>query len=287
MSLVSVAVHNQNIDTTRPPSTVDGVSLTSGTRLLLLQQTDGKQNGTWVVSDTSSLVRPDDMYVGAHVSGATVGVIGGSKRGHRYRCTAADGADVVGTHSLTWQTEYTTSDEITSLVTKSLVDGLGVRAQTLRPDPSSGVDDGINRTYINGLNIQAGTLGSTATADMTTNRTYIEELRIAAATLASVDETEKTTNRTYINSLGVTASRLGSINRDLCVCMNPGHDLTTDGDDVANKAYIEGLNVESVTSSRRLVLHGDGISSSNAQSDITANADYARNTLGLGTFHLR
>ena len=52
---------------------------------------------------------------------------------------------------------------------------------------------------------------------------------------------------------------------------------TTEGDDAATKAYISGLDVDA-RSAKRIRL-----GTTDVQADISANADYVRNILGIGT----
>ena len=88
---------------------IDGVTLTSGMRVLLTGQTDAKDNGIYSVG-ASSLARTSDLAVGALASGAFCFVTGGSANGHKgFVCNALPGAETVGTHTLQW-TVFTSED---------------------------------------------------------------------------------------------------------------------------------------------------------------------------------
>ena len=88
---------------------IDGVTLTSGMRVLLTGQTDAIQNGIYVVG-SSALARTSDLAVGALASGAFCFVTGGSSNGHKgFVCNALPGAETVGTHTLQW-TVFTSED---------------------------------------------------------------------------------------------------------------------------------------------------------------------------------
>ena len=71
------------------------------------------------------------MDVGSHGAGATVRVTGGDLSGRTFVCTSALGTDVVGTHAITFQQTYTTASDVEGLVTKQLVDSLGINATLL------------------------------------------------------------------------------------------------------------------------------------------------------------
>ena len=99
-------------DATQPTyasAVIDGITLTSGMRVLLTGQTDAIQNGIYVVG-TSSLARSSDLAVGALASGTFCFVTGGTVNGHKgFVCNALPGAETVGSHALQW-TVFTSED---------------------------------------------------------------------------------------------------------------------------------------------------------------------------------
>lgn len=75
---------------------IDGVTTTSGVdRVLLVNQTDPRENGIWTVS-VFSWARPSDFSGGSHASKAQVFVTGGTVYGGTsWICTATSGSDVI------------------------------------------------------------------------------------------------------------------------------------------------------------------------------------------------
>ena len=91
-------------------SGIDGVSPTSGMRVLLTAQTSAIENGIYVVSG-SSLVRAPDLAASSTAAGSFIFIDGQGVSNNRqgYVCNALPGADIVGTHSLLW-TIFTSED---------------------------------------------------------------------------------------------------------------------------------------------------------------------------------
>lgn len=81
--------------------TIDGVTLATGDRVLVCQQSTASQNGIYVVG--ASPERAADLYAGAKASGSLVLVTSGTANaGRLFVCTSAAGSDIAGTDSLTW-----------------------------------------------------------------------------------------------------------------------------------------------------------------------------------------
>lgn len=83
--------------------TVDGVTLATGDRILIKNQSTASENGIYVVAASGSPSRASDMFTGSSVSGTIVGVQAGTTNaGRLFVCTNAAGSDIVGTSSLTF-----------------------------------------------------------------------------------------------------------------------------------------------------------------------------------------
>ena len=108
------ALSNTNIASMSGATTIDGVAVGAGTRVLLIGQTTASQNGIWVVQ-SGAWTRPTDFATGASEAGAAVFVdAGGSTYGSQgWVCTASPGSDVVDTSNLTW-TQYSGLGEVTT-----------------------------------------------------------------------------------------------------------------------------------------------------------------------------
>lgn len=83
--------------------TVDGVTLATGDRILIKNQSTASENGIYIVAASGSPSRASDMFTGSNVSGTIVGVQAGTTNaGRLFVCTNAAGSDIVGTSSLTF-----------------------------------------------------------------------------------------------------------------------------------------------------------------------------------------
>jgi len=79
--------------------TVDGVSLVSGDRVGCFSQTQGTEDGIWIVQE-DAWVRSDDCPVGLGVAGYVFFVEEGTSAGAGFTFMNASGSDVVGTDDL-------------------------------------------------------------------------------------------------------------------------------------------------------------------------------------------
>ena len=85
-----------NIDLASPGTTIDGITLTAGNRILLFKQTDDTENGIYTFNtDTTPLSRSDDASTFAELKQAVITVLDGSYSGKSYRQTETAG--VIGT----------------------------------------------------------------------------------------------------------------------------------------------------------------------------------------------
>jgi len=106
------ALADSNV-TTSGTTTIDGVSLSAGDRVLLTGQTNGVENGIWVVQ-TGSWTRPDDFANGSSVAGAFTFVESGNTYADSgWVCTNDSGSDIVGTDSLSFS-QFSGAGQITA-----------------------------------------------------------------------------------------------------------------------------------------------------------------------------
>lgn len=107
------ALSDANLALTGSPGTVDGIgSWVTGHRILLVGQTDAKQNGPWVVNTAGAWTRPNDFLAGTSVGSAFCFIQQGTQYGDQgWVCTSDAGADVVGTDNLTW-TQFSGAGQI-------------------------------------------------------------------------------------------------------------------------------------------------------------------------------
>ncbi len=95
-----LAASASNVATLSGTTTIDGVSVAAGQRVLLFGQTDATQNGIWVVQ-SSGWTRPPDFAVGSHQASSAVFVEQGSVYSESALTVTADPPnDIVGTNTL-------------------------------------------------------------------------------------------------------------------------------------------------------------------------------------------
>lgn len=83
--------------------TVDGVTLATGDRILLKNQSTASENGVYLVAASGSPARVVDLYAGDGAAGLLIGVEQGSVNADTvWLCTANSGSDVVGTNNLSF-----------------------------------------------------------------------------------------------------------------------------------------------------------------------------------------
>lgn len=106
-----LAASTSNIANLSGTTTIDGISVKVGDRVLLMSQTDATQNGIYVVQ-TGAWTRPPDFAVGAHRASAAVFVEQGATYADNGFTLVSDPPnDVVGTNTLTW-VQYTGLGEV-------------------------------------------------------------------------------------------------------------------------------------------------------------------------------
>jgi hypothetical protein len=113
------AASTGNVSLTAPGTTIDGVTLNSGDRILLKNQTAGAENGiyTWTGS-AATLTRTNDADTGTELNpGTAVTVTEGTVNADKIYAIISDAAVTIGTTSTTWGqlgggTTYTASNGV-------------------------------------------------------------------------------------------------------------------------------------------------------------------------------
>lgn len=107
------ALSATNIASLSGATTIDGVAVGAGSRVLLVGQTTQSQNGIWLVQ-SGSWTRPTDFSTGSGEAGAAVFIQAGTSYAEQgWTCTSVPGSDVVDTSNLTW-TQYSGLGEVTT-----------------------------------------------------------------------------------------------------------------------------------------------------------------------------
>lgn len=125
-----IAASTANVDITSAPSAIDGVTLTSGDRVVLKDQTTASQNGIYEFAGSgSAMSRTDDADTAAKLEGAAVFVRQGS--------THADQGFIVTTDDINLGVTNISITQFTGLSTVTAGDGLSKNGSTLAVDLSS------------------------------------------------------------------------------------------------------------------------------------------------------
>jgi hypothetical protein len=82
-------------------SALDGITLATGDRILLKDQTTATENGIYTVNATGAPTRATDMLAGSDARGATVTITEGTVNGDKVYSQRTEPA-VVGTNTLAW-----------------------------------------------------------------------------------------------------------------------------------------------------------------------------------------
>jgi hypothetical protein len=94
---------------------IDGVTLATGDRILVKDQSTASENGIYIVAASGVPTRSDDLSASSNAAGVFVFVEEGTNNVDKgFVCTANNTADVVGTHNLTF-TQFSGSNTQTSL----------------------------------------------------------------------------------------------------------------------------------------------------------------------------
>lgn len=91
-------------------STMDGILLSTGQRVLLKNQTTPLENGIYTVQDGIGLIRSDDHSADNYAGGYMIGCRGGLANGAKmFVCTNSAGSDIINTHELGFSRYVTTT----------------------------------------------------------------------------------------------------------------------------------------------------------------------------------
>ena len=93
---------------------IDGVTLSTGDRILIKKQSTSSENGIYVVKSSGAPDRSDDMAASSEASGDFTFVTEGTVNGdHGFVCTSNSGSDTIGTHNLSF-TQFSGAGQITA-----------------------------------------------------------------------------------------------------------------------------------------------------------------------------
>ena len=150
--------------------TIDGVTLSTGDRILIKDQSTASENGIYVVKSSGAPDRSNDMPVGDTAGGDFTFVTEGTVNGDNgFVCTSNGGTDTVGTHNLSF-TQFSGAGQITA------GNGLEKSGNTLSIDAKSNSGIVIDSTELS-LDLGASSIiGTLAIGDGGTGATSLDNL---------------------------------------------------------------------------------------------------------------
>lgn len=181
--------------------TIDGVTLTTGMRILVKDQTTGSENGVYTVNASGAPTRATDADSTAELQNATVYVIAGTVNADKaYTQTAND--PIPGTTALTWAqvgggTAYTAGNglSLTSTTFAAVAKtsgGLAVDGTGIYVDVTQLATLGIARKYA--VNVPSGSTSATITHNLGTLDVQVAIIEVSSGTVVETDVAAATTN---------------------------------------------------------------------------------------------
>lgn len=228
-----VAASGANVTISAPGfTTLDGVTLATGNRILLLAQTTASQNGIWIYNGSSAaLTRPSDW-----ASGSTTDVLGGTT-------TWVDGGTVYGDSAWTVTTTGTITVDTTS-VSLTQTSGLGQVVAGNGLTKSGNTLSALaasSRIAISGAGIDLGTSGVTAgTYTLVTVDAYGRATSGGTATPADIGAQPSSALLTALAALspGLVAVTGASTATNVTIGGTSGQIVVTNGNGVAGAPTI-------------------------------------------------
>jgi hypothetical protein len=159
--------------------TVDGVTLATGDRILIKNQSSGGENGIYVVASSGAPVRASDCNTGASLVGATVYVSEGTVNADTTWACITDASITIGTTATTWVRMWARAQPGAKTGDYTLTDGdqwklitFSTTATLTVPDPSG---TSFQTGWVCDIEARAGTLtinrGTSSTIDGATSIT--------------------------------------------------------------------------------------------------------------------
>lgn len=224
------ALADSNVASLSGTTTIDGVSLVAGNRVLLTAQTTASQNGIFVIQ-AGAWTRPNDFPVGGSAAGAIVQVDRGTTYGDQlWTCDSNEGSAEIDTDNLSWSASSggaTTLQEAYDAGNTITTDAGGgnlifAGTETVQVTATGGLDldtifdfDGstfdVQMTGSNGFSLD-GTASSNVTADsgnLTLSTTTSGTLIMSSVAGATLDSTTLSIDSTDTTNISMTANNAG------------------------------------------------------------------------------
>ena len=207
---------------------IDGVTLQTGDRILLKNQTTASQNGIYNVNASGAPSRATDMATGANAAGAFVFVEQGTVNAENgFTCTSDTGSAVVGTNNLTFA-QFSGAGQIIA------GNGIAKDGNRLDVDLKSG----------GGLAIESGKIALTLGANSITGTLAIGDGGTGATTASAALTALGLSNyaKTLIDDADAAAARttlgLGSISTQAA------NSVAITGGSITNLTTFDGITID-------------------------------------------
>lgn len=197
------ALASANVASLSGTTTIDGIALSAGDRVLLIGQTTASQNGPWVVN-AGAWTRPTDFNDGTSAtSGAAFSVEQGTSFGDKVYMLTTDGAITVGTTSLAFSTlgggtVYTGSNGVS--VSGSAITGVAVASGGLTVGASGFQVDTSKVPFKYATNVPSGSTTATITHNLGTTDVIVQVYEIGTGNLVQCDVQAATTNTVVLTN---------------------------------------------------------------------------------------
>ena len=207
---------------------IDGVTLQTGDRILLKNQTTASQNGIYNVNASGAPSRATDMATGANAAGAFVFVEQGTINAENgFTCTSDTGSAVVGTNNLTFA-QFSGAGQITA------GNGLQKSGNTLNVDLKPGGGLEIQSTKI-AVNLNSGSISGTLSigdggTGATTATAALTALGLSNYAKTLIDDADAAAARTTLG--------LGSI------ATQAANSVAITGGSITNLTTFDGITID-------------------------------------------
>jgi hypothetical protein len=206
-----------NVSVTAAPAAIDGVTLTTGDRVLLSGQSAGAENGLWVYATAGNpMTRAADADAGAEVSaGLTVFVAEGTVGHDTIWSLATNDTVTVGTTALTFQqigsgTAYSVTTPVTLTGTTIGLDTVPVAKGGTGAITDAAARTALNvpqRGFVSDVPALTAGVGPTLAHGLGTNDLVVQVRLKSTGQVYEFDITMDATNVTITSALATTAAQ--------------------------------------------------------------------------------
>ena len=304
------------LTTTGTYTTIDGVTLTNGMRILVKDEVNTAHNGIYVRTSTTVLTRAADFDTGAEIAGGDFTFVTGGTQYNSTGWVQIDEVTVVGTDPIVWLQfsgagEYTAGTGLTLTGTVFSITNTTVTAGSygngdynatftvnsqgqltaaanvaLTPNAANLSGTTLSSTVVNSSLTSVGTLGSLAvTANVTAGNVYANSGTIGASLLTGTLTTAAQPNVTSVGTLANLTvggtSNLGPVGNVTITGGSSGQVLSTNGSGGLSFITIGTAGVSNGNSNINIATAGGNVTTSvNGTANVLVVTDTGINVAG-------